>query len=621
MLLTILGTSAVAVVTLCLFVVWAFPWIKYDLQYLRTGLRLVRNIQRRTNKRDFAVDCLERQVRERPKQTFIIYQDNNYTYEFVDQKANQIARAALKLGLRAKDVAAIMMTNEPAFIWTYFGLQKIGVSVSLINYHLRHKSLAHSINSCKPKLLIVGQDDVLTEAVHTIRDDIKHIQVLAHGPTPARFNLDSLTEIAERESTDTVHYKYRADITATDIASFIFTSGTTGLPKPAIITHKRTILATAIFSTFNFNERDILYETLPLYHSAGLTIGVFSVIQTGAVMVLRTKYSAKNFWYDCRKHNVTVVHYIGEMCRYLVNRPKVPEEVRHNIRVAVGNGLRKGIWENFTTRFQIPRVVEFYSATESIIGFANIFNKVGMVGRSSPLTRLLAPAIFVQFDHVTETAKRDAQGRCVQIGKDSVGLLISPVNKQRTFEGYFDRPAENEKKLLYDVFKSGDVYFNSGDLFYVDNEYFVSFRDRTGDTYRWKGENVSTHEVATVLSAVDFVHDANVYGVTVPGCEGRAGMAAVRLKDNTSIDSKKLQQISAHCTEQLPAYARPKFLRLQREVNLTSTFKHQKVRLVNDGFDPSITDEPLYYFDKVSNQYRVLTRAVYADIVVGKITV
>ncbi|XP_046582614.1 very long-chain acyl-CoA synthetase-like [Haliotis rubra] len=606
---------------MCVLAVFAFPWIKYDLQYLRTALKLIRYIQRRTAKRDFAVDSLERQVRERPKQTFIIYQDNNYTYEFVDQKANQIARAALKLGLKPKDVAAIMMTNEPAFIWTYFGLQKIGVSVSLINYHLRHKALAHSITSCKPKILIVGQDDELTDAVHAIWDDVKHMQVVVHGPAASRLNVDSLSQIAGRESTDSVDQSYREDIAATDAASFIFTSGTTGLPKPAIITHRRTVLATAIFSSFDFNEHDILYETLPLYHSAGLVIGVFSVVHAGAVIVLRNKFSASNFWNDCRKHNVTVVHYIGEMCRYLVQKPVVPDEARHNIRVAVGNGLRKGIWESFTRRFRIPRVVEFYSATESVIGFANIFDKVGKVGRSSPLTRILAPAILVQFDHVTESAKRDADGRCIEIAKDSVGLLIAPVNERRTFEGYFDRPAENEKKLLYDVFKPGDVYFNTGDLFYLDNEYFVSFQDRTGDTYRWKGENVSTHEVSNVLSAIDFLYDANVYGVAVPGCEGKAGMVAIRLKDNTSIDSKNLQQISAHCAEQLPAYARPRFLRFQREVNLTSTFKHQKVRLVNDGFDPSSIDDPLYYFDSVSNQYKALTRSVYTDIVNGKITV
>ncbi|XP_046354705.2 very long-chain acyl-CoA synthetase-like [Haliotis rufescens] len=619
MILIVVGTVLATVIAVVAVVMITCPWVKYDVQYIKKGIKLITMLKKKLRSREYAVDSLERQVRERPKQTFIIYQDNNYTYEFVDQKANQIARAALKVGLKAKDVAAIMMLNEPAFLWTYFGLQKIGVSVSLINYHLRHKSLAHSITNCKPKLLIVGQGDELSSALKEIQDDLGDIRILTHDADVPGLKFESLGKLTESESKDTVDYKHRAEVTVTDVASFIFTSGTTGLPKPAIVSHKKTLFALTAFSVFDFNENDVLYEVLPLYHSAGLNLGVLSVLNAGAVMVLRTKFSASNFWYDCRKHNVTVVHYIGEMCRYLVNRPKTQEDGIHTIRTAVGNGLRKDIWEEFATRFRIPQVLEFYAATESPVGFTNIFNKVGSVGRASPLTSLLFPAVFVEFDEATQTARRDAGGRCIRVGKDRVGLLISPLDKIRTFEGYHNRPVDNEKKLLRDVFKSGDVYFNTGDLFYVDNEYFVYFQDRTGDTYRWKGENVSTNEVSNVLSTVDFVHDANVYGVTVPGCEGRAGMAAIHLKEDVQLDSKGLKDISRHCAQELPSYARPKFLRVQRQMSLTSTFKQQKVDLINEAFNPTKVDEPLYYFDSKKNAFEPISEDIYEDIANGRV--
>ncbi|XP_067666872.1 long-chain fatty acid transport protein 2-like [Haliotis asinina] len=583
MILIVFGTVMATAVAVVAVVMFTCPWVKYDFVYVKKGLQIIKMIKKKVETREYPVDSLERQVRERPKQTFIIYQDNNYTYEFVDQKANQVARAALKLGLKAKDVAAIMMTNEPAFLWTYF-------------------------------------DEELSSALEEIQDDLGEIRILTHGAHVSDLKFESLSKLTDGQSGDTVDYKHRAEVTIMDVACFIFTSGTTGLPKPAIVTHKKAIIALTAFGAFDFNEKDVLYEVLPLYHSAGLNLGVLAVVNAGAVMVLRTKFSATNFWHDCRKHNVTVVHYIGEMCRYLVNRPKTEEDGIHSIRTAVGNGLRKDIWEEFATRFRIPQVVEFYAATESPIGFSNIYNKVGSVGRASPLTNLIFPAAFVEFDDYTQTAKRNADGRCIRVGKDRVGLLISPLDKIRTFDGYHNRPVENEKKVLRDVFKSGDVYFNTGDLFYVDNEYFIYFRDRTGDTYRWKGENVSTNEVSNVLSTVDFVHDANVYGVTIPGCEGRAGMVAIHLKQDVQLDSKGLKDISEHCAKELPAYARPKFLRVQRQMSLTSTFKQQKVDLVNEAFNPSSVDEPLYYFDSKKNAFEAISEDIYEDIANGRIT-
>ncbi|XP_041370989.1 very long-chain acyl-CoA synthetase-like isoform X2 [Gigantopelta aegis] len=614
MLYECLGVAAGLAITLYVAVQLWSPWIHYDIAYLWTSFKVLRRLKMKIRRRELIVDSFEQQVRERPAKTLVIFEDEPFTYEAVDRHANQVARQGLRLGLGPNDVVALMMYNEPEFLWTFLGLQKIGVSVSLINYHLRLKSLLHCIQSCKPKVLIVGRGAELEEALNEIRNDVTDDHIDVH-------DYDALMTSDDVDCCDPVDPRVRDSVRLSDVSSFIFTSGTTGLPKPAVITHRRVLMAIIAFDSFDFGVNDVLYETLPLYHAAGLNLGVLAALSKGATCVLGRKFSVSKFWSDVRKHHVTVIQYIGEMCRYLVNSEKADLDGNHDVRVAVGNGLRADIWDQFQHRFKIPKIYEFYASTEGNASFCNIFNKVGVVGRLSPLLSRLTLSTLVQYDCTTQQPVRNSDGRCTKVGPGKVGLLICSITDKTPFEGYYKRPEETEKSILHDVFRKGDVYLNSGDLFYVDSEYFLYFQDRTGDTYRWKGENVSTSEVANIMSELDFVHDVNVYGVKVPGCEGKAGMAAVYLKDGDQMDSQQIEMMNHRVHDHLPSYARPRFLRVQRQMSLTSTYKQQKVDLVEEAFDPHKVHEPLYYYDSKNNAFKPLVDTVFEDIVAGKVSV
>ncbi|ESO92526.1 hypothetical protein LOTGIDRAFT_216606 [Lottia gigantea] len=607
----IVALVAAAVATVYIF----FPWLKYDIKLILATKNIITDIERRVKQKELIIDTFESTVKSNGEKAFIVYNDEKYTYKYVNQQADKVANLCLNFGLKKRETVAIMIQNEPAFLWTYLGLQKLGIKVALINYHLRKKALSNSVICCQSKALIVGQ-----EAVEEIADDIKDVTILVQNDTKKCGNFKSFNELLKNVESVPVDPSIRDDLHVKDVSSFVFTSGTTGFPKPATVSMLRTIASIGAFSIFGINENDILYETLPLYHASALHLGVLNVINKGATLVLRSKFSASAFWDECRKYDVTIIHYIGELCRYLVAKPKLESDGKnHKIRVAVGNGLRQDIWQEFQQRFQIPQILEFYAATESPIAFQNIFNKVGSCGRCSPLLRKLNKVIFIKFDPSTQQPLRNSNGQCILLDKDGEGLMLAPAKGSIPFEGYYNRPADTEKKIIKNVISEGDMYYNSGDIFYIDKEYFLYFKDRTGDAYRWKGENVSSTEVSGIVNNLDFVHDTNVYGVTVPGCEGKAGMAAVHLKEGASVRPEHIQQINKHCNEQLPTYARPRFLRFQRQMSLTSTFKQQKVDLVEEGFNPNRIDEEVYYYDTKQNEFKPLDNNVYQDINTGKL--
>ncbi|XP_060068914.1 long-chain fatty acid transport protein 2-like [Ylistrum balloti] len=597
------------------------PWLRYDLFYLRKAMASVNEFKSAAKSKKTLADYFDRTVALYPNKVFLVFQENSYTYRQVEEKANQVARAALDMGLKVGDVVAVMMFNQPDLIWTYIGLQKIGVQQAFINHNLRSKSLAHCINVCEPKVLIVGQGIDLLDAVVDIQDDLAGISFYSYDTSlPATFK--SFTEACSSMSTNKVDASERSELDLSSVNCYIFTSGTTGLPKPAIVTHAKTLRGAYVMWMFDISSDDILYEPLPMYHSAGLLMGIGTVITKGATVVLRERFSATRFWDDCRKHNVTIIHYVGELLRYLVNTPESADDKKHCVKHAIGNGLRRDVWAEFQRRFAVPNMVEFYAATEMPVGFINLFNKFGACGRSSPLLRKIVPCTFVKYDVHKDEPNRGDDGLCIPCGADEVGLLVIPLGKDVTFEGYKNQKAANEKKLLKNVFKQGDIYVNAGDLLYVDKEYFTYFHDRVGDTFRWKGENVSTTEVSNVVSSVDFLCDACCYGVLIPGNEGRAGMVAVCHKDSerSALSDDELMVILNQCKELLPTYARPRFLRLQKEFEITSTFKQRKSNLQKEGFDVVHIDEPIYYLDIETEKYRPMTKDVCISITNGRIS-
>ncbi|XP_033750756.1 very long-chain acyl-CoA synthetase-like [Pecten maximus] len=621
MLLLATGILAALSGTIYLGIKIFAPWLHHDLVYLRKAMKCVKEFNLAAKAKKTLADYFDETVALYPNKVFLIFQEKSFTYKQVEEKANQVARAALEMGLHTGDVVAIMMYNQPDLIWTYLGLQKVGIQQAFINHNLRSKSLLHCIKVCEPKLLIVGQGKDLLDSITDIQDEITGISFYSYDVSfPVTFK--SFTETCSRMSTDAIDMSERSSLELSSVNCYIFTSGTTGLPKPAIVTHAKTLKGAFVMWMFDLSRDDILYEPLPLYHSAGLLMGIGAVLTKGATVVLREKFSATRFWEDCRKHNVTIIHYVGELLRYLVNTPESPEDKKHCVKHALGNGLRPDVWAEFQRRFAVPNVVEFYAATEMPIGFINVFNKFGACGRSSPFLRKIVPCTFVKYDVNKDEPFRGDDGLCLPCGADEVGLLVIPLGKDVTFEGYKNQETANKKKLIENVFKQGDVYVNAGDLLYVDKDYFTYFHDRVGDTFRWKGENVSTMEVANVVSSVAFLRDACCYGVVIPGCEGRAGMVAVCHKDaeRSELSENELDVICNQGSELLPSYARPRFLRLQKEFEITSTFKQRKTTLQKEAFDVVNIKDHVYYLDLDTGRYRHLTENTCTEITAGQIS-
>ncbi|XP_073734635.1 long-chain fatty acid transport protein 6 isoform X3 [Callorhinus ursinus] len=389
-----------------------------------------------------------------------------------------------------------------------------------------------------------------------------------------------------------------------------------GLPKAAVISQLQALKGSAGLWAFGCTANDIIYITLPLYHSSGALLGIGGCIELGATCVLKKKFSASQFWNDCRKYNVTVFQYIGELCRYLCKQPKREGEKDHQVRLAVGNGVRSDVWREFLDRFGNIKMCELYGATEGNICFMNHTGKIGSVGRTNFFYKLLFTFDLVKYDFQKDEPIRNEQGWCLHVKKGEPGLLISRVNEKNPFFGYAGSKKHTEKKLLCDVFKKGDVYFNTGDLMVQDQDNFLYFWDRIGDTFRWKGENVATTEVADVIGMLDFIQETNAYGVTVRDYEGKAGMASIILKPNKSLD---LEKVYEQVVTFLPAYACPRFLRIQEKMETTGTFKLQKFQLVEEGFNPLKISDPLYFMDNLKKSFVPLTKELYNQIMLGEV--
>jgi fatty-acyl-CoA synthase len=552
------------------------------------------------------VDIVEAQVRRGPGNPAILYQDQSLTYAQMDARANRYAHWALAQGIGRGQVVALLMENRPDFICAWLGLFKVGAQVALINTNLTGTALAHSIAISGAGHAIVGVE--LAE----------NFRAAPFDTTPALWlqgeggNLDAALDAAPDNSPGK---QARAGVTLKERAFFIYTSGTTGLPKAANFSHMRMLFMMSGFvGALRPMASDRIYTPLPLYHSSGGVCAVGMAFFTGGALILKRKFSAHEFWSDVHKYGATMFVYIGELCRYLLNGPPSPLERGHQVRAITGNGLRPEIWCAFQDRFAIPRIVEFYGATEGNVSMLNYDGTVGAVGRVPDYMEWLLPARVVRFDVEKEMPVRGPDGLCIECGPDEVGETLGGISKRagREFEGYTTK-SDSDKKMLHDVFQKGDMWFRTGDLMRRDEHGYFYFVDRIGDTYRWKGENVSTGEVSGALLAVPGIREANVYGVTVPGLDGRAGMAALVVDGDFN-----LEQLPARLKALAP-YARPIFLRLSPSIEVTGTFKQRKVDLVAAGMDPSAIADPLYFLDADSGRYERLRPERYAEIVAGKV--
>uniref|UniRef100_I3JNT3 long-chain-fatty-acid--CoA ligase n=1 Tax=Oreochromis niloticus TaxID=8128 RepID=I3JNT3_ORENI len=602
---------------LCFFYISAFcPHFGEDFAYILRSIKCGIRLTKYKKIKPFysILDCFLDAVKRHPKKIFVHFEGRSYTYGEVDKQSNKVARALqAEARLKEGDTVALFLANEPSFIWTWLGLAKLGCPAALLNFNIRSKSLLHCFSCCGAKVIIASSElqDAVEEVLPTLRE--QGISVYLMSDSCSVQGITALSDKISKASDQPLSRDLRANIHIRSTALYIYTSGTTGLPKAAIVTHERVWAASFLQSISGVTAEDIFYINLPLYHSAGFLIGMTGAIERGITIVLKRKFSASQFWDDCRKYDITVMQYIGETLRYLCNTPKSAAVLmNHKVRIAIGNGVRTDVWSEFLHRFGDIKVRELYAATEGNIGFVNYTSKIGAVGRVNFVHRFFFPYTLIKFDIEKEEPVRDSQGLCIEAAVGETGLLVGRVTKRSPFVGYAGNKEQTEKKRLRDVLKKGDLYFNTGDLLQFDKDNFVYFQDRVGDTFRWKGENVATSEVADILTMVHCILEANVYGVKVEGHEGRVGMAALTLEEGQKFDcSATYTQVVNY----LPAYARPRFIRIQPCLEMTGTFKMKKVKLVEEGFNPAHIKDPLYFLDPEKKTYVPLTEEIYRAIV------
>ncbi|GAB2506472.1 long-chain-acyl-CoA synthetase FadD6 [Nocardia heshunensis] len=536
----------------------------------------------------------QRGAAKHPDRPFLRFEGRQYTWGEANAEVNRYANVLAAHGVKRGDVVGILMSNRPEALLTVLATVKLGATAGLLNHNQRDAVLQHSFGLLNSALDVIGEESA--DALATL--------------TEPRPNLIWSQQLATEATTaDAANPAVTEQITAKERAYLIFTSGTTGLPKASVMTHQRWTKSMAGIGGLGvrLTGKDTLYCCLPLYHNNALTVALSSVIAGGATFALGRKFSASRFWDEAIANQATAFVYIGELCRYLLNQPARRNDRGHRIRLCVGNGLRPELWDEFQQRFGIKRIVEFYGASEGNVAFINAFS----IDKTAGFTPL--PFAIVEYDDATGKALRQPDGRLRRVRPGGVGLLLAKVTDSSPFDGYTDASA-TESKLVRDGFASGDCWFDTGDLVRDQRFGHIAFVDRLGDTFRWKGENVATTEVEGAFDGIDSVTQAVVFGVDIPGADGKAGMAAVTLHEGAVFDGK----VAAKALyDHLPTYAVPLFIRVVPELEQTSTFKSRKVELRKEGY--ALDDQTaLYVLANRTDGYVPAYPGYAADVAAGK---
>ncbi len=562
-------------------------------------------------------DRLEQQAQRFGERPFLIYAEQTLSYAEVDARANQMAHTFYAKGLRAGDVCAIAMENRPEFFCTWFGLVKLGVVVAFINTQVNGRALLHALQTTAAKAVVIGEECLgnlqATEGLPSVPFWlVPDPEYPADEPLPKGVDRQFAARLDSAPRT-AFPRDIRADIRAEEPTLLIFTSGTTGLPKAARYSHMRWMSSGDVMEvTLQATCEDVFYCCLPLYHGAAATSVTSTALRVGASIVVRRKFSVREFWKDVARHHISVFQYIGEICRYLLNQPVAAGEREHSLRCMLGAGLTPESWQRWLERFGPIQVFEGWGATEANANLINVDNYVGSCGRVPDWAK--TNLRLVRFDVENDCHPRDEHGfyQLCEVGEvgEAMGFIVDhPQIGGGRFEGYTN-PEASESKIRRNVFCEGDAYWSSGDLLRYDADGYCYFVDRIGDTFRWKSENVSTLEVADALSELPGLELINIYGVQVPGNEGRAGMAAVLMQPGRAFDPAALFALGE---ASLPRYAAPVFVRVTQAADLTSTFKLRKVDLQRQGYCPQACGDPLFIRDEAARTYRPYSAQALAD--------
>jgi citronellyl-CoA synthetase len=594
-------------------------------QYLRGKLGLLRrfpSIKKTIKKienvfaenRESWGSMLEETAAKFPDNAAIKSHDGNYSWKEYNDRTNRYANYFLSQGMKKGDTAVVFLENRPDLLMAYSAMGKIGAVNSMVNTNLRQESLLHCLKLNPANVFIIGEE--VLDAFEEVKGDldlgedqkIYYLQDKGQRAAPDGY-IDLKSAVMDIPPTNP---PTTGGVKPSDPLSYVFTSGTTGgMPKAAIVTHGRLVRG-AYFNgrlVTNMKPNDTMYVPLPFFHTNALALSWPCVFFNGAALAIRRKFSVSNFWDDVRKFDVTAWCYIGELCRYLMNQPPRPDDGDNPLTKIIGNGLRPDIWKEFKLRFGISKVFEIYGAAESNLYFVNMLNLDCTQGSC------MAPHAIVKYDVDEDMPIRGSDGFMQKIDLGETGLLLGEISDENPFIGYTSKEA-TESKIIRDVFSKGDAWFNTGDLIRDIGFGHVQFIDRTGDTFRWKGENVSTTEVEKVANTFSQVSLSSVYGVRMPGGDGRAGMVAII--PECDIEKFDLKGLAGHFQRALPAYAVPKFLRLNAEFEFTPTHKIKKVALKKEGYNPGIVADPVYVLLPGESEYTWLTADVYSEIQQGR---
>ncbi|MFW9876713.1 MAG: long-chain-acyl-CoA synthetase [Candidatus Thorarchaeota archaeon] len=550
---------------------------------------------------------IEQHAEMNPNGNALFYQNGSWTWQELNHESNKIANYLLKKGNNPGDTIAMMMENSPEFLFILTGINKIQGIVSLINIHQRKKALIHAFKISEPKFIIIDGDCLpgFKEIFKELEIDKDNVFVINNSNEIPHSFIDFRKDL---ESISISNPKTTFYSSLSDIAMYIFTSGTTGLPKAALQNNAR-LLNPFGYLALQLSQNDVLYCPLPLYHSHAMVNGWGSALNGGCAFGTRKRFSASQFWKDIKNFGATCVLYIGEIPRYLLNRPKSEYIEITTLKKILGLGLRKDIWEEFKSRFNIDHVLEFYGATDGAGGLFNIEELPGMIGRITVARSIL----IVKIDEETGEFFKDEKGFYIECKKGETGMMLVKIEETSNFLGYKDK-SKTEKRVLKNVIVKDDAYFNTGDLVTLHDNHWVSFADRFGDTFRWKGENISTLEVESIINCFDNIEMCTVYGVEIPNSEGKAGMVSIILGNENPLD---LNQFYQFLNENLPKYAFPIFLRVKDKLEFTGTHKLRKVNLKKQGYDINKIKDKIYFRDSTSSSFKILDREKYQNLMNG----
>jgi acyl-CoA synthetase (AMP-forming)/AMP-acid ligase II len=542
----------------------------------------------------------------------LLFEDEKWTWRAFNEEVNRYANYFISVGLQRGDVMAVLMENRPEMLFVIAAAAKIGAVASLLNSSLRKEGLHHCMTVAPIKFYVIGEE--LTGAFDEIRAklpqaDKAHVYfILDRTKTPIPENyqdLRTLIQAAAATNPATVE-----KVTSHDPFAYVFTSGTTGLPKAAFQYHKSWCRAGNWLGKIHIKmgPKDVFYCPLPLFHTNPIKMAWSVAHVTGAALLITRKFSTSQFWNDTRKHNVTVFNYVGELCSYLYNAPEKPNDADNPVRAIIGNGLRPNIFKAFRKRFGIKEIFELYGSSEGDLSSINYLNLDETIG-------IFVKAAVVKYNPETEEFIKDKNGRLQKAAQGEAGLLLAMADPM-VFSGYINK-ADNERKMIRNAFKDGDAWFNTGDMVRSIGWGHYQFADRMGDTFRWKGENVATMEVEKAVYLSNQVEQCCVYGVEVKGSDGKLGM--VSLIPDCDPGKFDLAGFGELLTTKLPAYAVPRFLRLARQFETTPTHKIKKMTMQEEGFNIAKIADPIFILPLGEKSFKPLTPELYQAVLKGAV--